>query len=167
MECLRVPELPEVETVRRGLERGLVGKVIVGGAVLVPKLLKPPVTNPAQFLEELRGQRVENVRRRGKHLIFGLSNGYALVSHLKMRGHMRVLGFGKDRDAESDKHLCIALDLDDGSQFRFYDIWGWGEMRLVPDHPAEIAAYVPALATMGVEPLSEEFTVGELKRAAG
>ncbi len=163
-----MPELPEVETVRRGLELCLVGKTIVDGSIPVPKLLKPPMTDPAQFLDQVRGLGVQNVRRRGKHLIFGLSNGYALVSHLKMRGHMRVLCPGQDReqDTANGKYLCIVLDLDDGSRFEFRDIWGWGEMRLVPDDPGAIEKYVPALATMGVEPLSEDFTAEELRRAA-
>lgn len=167
-----MPELPEVETVRRGLERRLVGKVIVGGVVPSPKILRAPVTGPSEFLTALRGQRIQNVRRRGKHLIFTLGNGYALVSHLKMRGHMRVVGEGRSTPVDGaeqmpEKFLRLALDLDDGSQFRFYDIWGWGEMRLVPDREEEIARWVPALSTMGPEPLSDEFTADRLREAAG
>lgn len=162
-----MPELPEVETVRRGLAHRLVGRVIVDGDVPSPKILKSPVTDPQEFLAAVRGARVQNVRRRGKHLIFGLDNGYALVSHLKMRGHMRVLGKeSKSGGAPDDKFLRLVFDLDDGSQFRFYDIWGWGEMRLVPDNPRAIEAAVPALASMGVEPLSEDFTVEALRKAA-
>lgn len=170
-----MPELPEVETVRRGLARGLVGRTIVGGDVPSPKILRPPVSDPEQFLAAVRGQRIQNVRRRGKHLIFGLGNGYALVSHLKMRGHMRIVNekdfahgaVGAPADGPADKFLRLAFELDDGSEFRFYDIWGWGEMRLVPDSPEAIARAVPAIASMGPEPLSDEFTVEALRQAAG
>ena len=169
--CLSVPELPEVETVRRGLERTLVGKVIVGGAVASPKILKPPIADPSQFIAAVRGDRIQNVRRRGKHLIFGLESGYSLVSHLKMRGHMRVTRAAEPVAAgpqeTPEKFLRLSLDLDDGSQFRFYDIWGWGEMRRVRDTQEEIARWVPALATMGPEPLSEDFTGDALRQAAG
>lgn len=165
-----MPELPEVETVRRGLEPRLKGRIIVGGEVPSPKILKPPVSDPAEFLAAVRGERIQNIRRRGKHLIFGLESGYALVSHLKMRGHMRVTGVSAAATAGApempEKFLRLRLDLDDGAQFRFYDIWGWGEMRLVRDTPEEIARWVPALGTMGPEPLSDDFTPDALRQTA-
>ncbi len=158
-----MPELPEVETVRRGLETNLVGRTIVDVEVLVPKVLRPPFQNPAEFANKLKNSTVESVQRRGKYLIIGLRNGYSLAAHLKMRGQMFVdvpAALGDER------YLCVRMRLDDGREWRFYDMWTWGELRLLPVKPANVGEFVPALASMGPEPLGDDFSPETFRRAA-
>ena len=153
-----MPELPEVETLRRGIERHLVGHRIVGVRVLVPKMVKGAIADPAQFGEKLHNVRLESVGRRGKHLIFTLDSGYYLLLHLKMRGQLLVV----PRQTPDEKYLAAALETDDGRELRFHDMWTWGELRLLT--PSELAAH-PPLVGMGPEPLSEDWTPLALKEA--
>ena len=146
-----MPELPEVETLRRGLERRLVGRTLGEPSVRVAKMVKGTLSDPAVFSESLKGARILSVGRRGKHLIIALDSGYHLLFHLNMRGQLRVT----PADAPEAKHLAAAFPLDDGLELRFHDTWTWGEMRLVT--PEELAAH-PALSGMGQEPLSAEWT---------
>ncbi len=153
-----LPELPEVETLRRGLERHLVGRVITHVRVPVPKMLKGSVGDPGEFAAVLQNQRIESISRRGKHLIFRLDCGYYLLLHLKMRGQLLVV----PKDLEEGKYLAAALAIDDGSELRFHDMWTWGELRLMTE--AELAAH-PSLTAMGLEPFSEEWTPQALQQS--
>lgn len=146
-----MPELPEVETVRRGLERHLVGRRVVGARVPVPKMLRGTICDPAAFEECVCGRRVESVARRGKHLILSLGSGYYLLLHLNMRGQILIVWRGSD-DA---KYLAAGLTFDDGREMRFHDMWTWGELRLATQD--ELDAH-PPLTQMGAEPLSEAWT---------
>ncbi len=146
-----MPELPEVETLRRGLERHLAGRVMTGVRVLVPKMVKGNVTDPGDLAQKLQGRRLESLGRRGKHLIFTLDNGYYLLLHLKMRGQLLVV----PADAPEEKYLAVAIQIEDGRELRFHDMWTWGEIRLMSSD--ELAAH-PALAGMGPEPFSPEWT---------
>lgn len=146
-----MPELPEVETVRRGLERHLTGRTLGAARVLVAKMLKGTFSDPTAFSERLRGARVETVGRRGKHLIITLDSGYHLLFHLNMRGQLLVT----PSETPEGKYLAAAFPLDDGNDLRFHDMWTWGEMRLVSRE--ELTAH-PALSGMGPEPFSEEWT---------
>ena len=151
-----MPELPEVETLRRGLERHVVGRTFGEVRVEVPKMLKGTVTDATVFREGLRGVRVESVARRGKHLIILLDSGYHLLFHMNMRGQLRIV----EADAPVEKYLAAAFSLDDGRELRFHDIWRWGEMRL--ETAEELAAH-PSLISMGPEPLSGYWTPVQLK----
>ena len=153
-----MPELPEVETLRRGLEQHLLGRTLGKTRVLVPKMLKGTITDPDVFSQSLQETRVESVGRRGKHLIITLDSGYYLLFHMNMRGQLR---FTK-AEVPVEKYLAAAFPLDNGIELRFHDIWRWGEMRLVT--PQELAAH-PSLLGMGPEPLSGEWTAEHL--AAG
>lgn len=150
-----MPELPEVETLRRGLETHLTGRVLGEVRVLVPKMLKGTITDPDVFRESLRNTRVKSVGRRGKHLIITLDSGYYLLFHMNMRGQLRIVG----ADAPEEKYLAAAFPLDDGRELRFHDIWRWGEMRLAT---ADELAMHPSLIGMGPEPLSG-WTAQQLK----
>jgi formamidopyrimidine-DNA glycosylase len=153
-----MPELPEVETLRRSLARGLTGRRIVGVRVLIPKMIKGPVADPAEFTRLLRESRIESVERRGKHLIFTLHSGYYLLLHLKMRGGLLLV----PRGLPDEKYLAVALQIEDGVDLRFHDMWTWGEMRLLT---ADALARHPSLSEMGPEPLSEAWTPQEFRRA--
>lgn len=165
-----MPELPEVETVRRGLEPYLVGRKITAVRVVVPKMLKGPVADPDEFTQSVIGKTITAIRRRGKYLIFDLDSGYHLLFHLKMRGHMRVV----PRHTPDDKYLALGITVganqvgeDDASpresyEMRFHDIWTWGEARLLDTD--ELQSH-PSLSAMGVEPLSASFS-GETLRTS-
>ena len=146
-----MPELPEVETLRRGLERHLVGRTLGEIRVIVPKMLKGTVSEPTVLRESLRGARIESIARRGKHLIITLNSGYHLLFHLNMRGQLLVT----PSEAVIGKYLAAAFPLDNGTELRFHDMWRWGEMRLATSEELEKH---PALAGMGPEPFSEEWT---------
>lgn len=146
-----MPELPEVETLRRGLERRVAGRTITGGRVLVPKMVKGSVADPDEFVARITGSRIVSIDRRGKHLIFSLDSGYYLLLHLKMRGQVVVVPLSKP----VDKYLAVVLEIDGSDEMRFHDMWTWGEIRFLDS--VELAAH-PALAAMGAEPLSESFT---------
>ena len=150
-----MPELPEVETLRRGLEKHLTGRTFGAPRVRVAKMLKGTITDSAVFEEIIAGTTVKSVARRGKHLIIALDSGYYLLLHLNMRGQL----VAADRDVPDAKYLAAAFPLDNGTELRFHDMWTWGEMRLVS--PEELAAH-PALAAMGPEPLNAAWTPGQL-----
>ncbi len=156
-----MPELPEVETLRRGLETHLTGRALGETRVFVLKMLKGTIADPDVFRDHLRNTRVESVGRRGKHLIITLDSGYYLLFHMNMRGQLRIV----EADAPVEKYLAAAFPLDDGRELRFHDIWRWGEMRLAT---ADDLAAHPSLVGMGPEPLldwtAEHLAAGLAKR---
>lgn len=144
MRC-DVPELPEVETIARGLARAIAGKTIVSATVLRPKVVLPDV---AWFVTAIAGERVERVGRRGKFVVFSLGSGRQLVVHLRMTGRLIV------QPAETTKpepYSNVLLHLDDGTRLCFADVRQFGRMRLTG--PEESWA-----AELGLEPLSSEFS---------
>lgn len=153
-----MPELPEVETLRRGLERSAVGQQIAGAAVANPMVLKGQ--SEAEFQQRVVGRWIGGVARRGKYLLVPLqtdansplsspeSGAVALCIHLKMRGQLLLVP--RDAEPNKDKHLCVCLLLGDGRQLRYVDPWAWGEIRALT--AAERQRLTP-LATMGDEPL--------------
>ncbi len=150
-----MPELPEVETVRRGLERELVGQTITQTSVQLPKILRPPSDTPELFAKNLQDCLIKSVDRRGKYLILSLDKGYSLAAHLKMRGHMRVNDAAK---FDTNRYLCATISLSDGRQLRYYDAWAWGELRVYPGGLDQAGEFINAVSKMGPEPLSEDFS---------
>jgi formamidopyrimidine-DNA glycosylase len=145
-----MPELPEVETIRRDLEGRIVGRRIVG-VTIAPDSGKPvPVLkgiDEATFREGVVGTRIEAIERRGKYLALRLDTDDLLVVHLRMTGAL----LHRDAQAPPDRFLRAVLALDDGTQLRFTDIRKFGGLWLVND----LALVTTAL---GPEPLSEGFT---------
>jgi len=139
-----MPELPEVETTRRGLEPHLVGRRIEG-VVLRRRALRWPI--PAEIAEALPGQRIEAVRRRAKYLLIDTAAGSAIL-HLGMSGALRVL----PASAPAGPHDHVDLRLDDGRALRFTDPRRFGS--LLWQAPGERH---PLLADLGPEPLSAAF----------
>lgn len=153
-----MPEMPEVETLRRSLEPHLIGRTITGARVLVPKMLRGTEGCVDVFLQRIANRRFESLGRRGKHLIFTLDSGYHLLFHLKMRGQMLVVNV-----AEPDaKYLAAAFALDNSRELRFHDMWTWGEVGLLTEK--ELAAHA-ALSAMGPEPLADDWTPGILTQS--
>lgn len=182
-----MPELPEVETVRRGLSQLVVGKTIKRVVVLWPRIIETPEV--PVFCQELVGQEIKAVGRRGKYLIFQLSD-YDLVSHLRMEGKYEYFAsesfmtnvesqVSEDlagnlssqelvHQLEQDqlgafpltKHTHVLFFFTDGSQLQYRDVRKFGRMALLPKGTA---ADYKGIARLGPEPLPTEFTLPEFK----
>ncbi len=145
---IRMPELPEVESVRRQLAPRLEGRRVVD-------VWWDP--HPQQRFHEvgsLPGHRIESVDRRGKYLILPLDRGRELLLHLGMTG-----SFSFD---VRDKHARAVFDLDDGATLTFRDPRRFGRVSVVDAGQYAIA---PTLATLGPEPLGDDFTVARFTAA--
>jgi formamidopyrimidine-DNA glycosylase len=153
-----MPELPEVETVRRTLVELVKGKTIKHVEVLWPKIIKRPEPIE-QFKDALIGQTIKDVDRRGKFLKFILSD-YVLVSHLRMEGR-----YGLYKAAEPfDKHTHVLFTFTDDTQLRYRDVRKFGTMHLFL--PGEEEIELP-LSQLGPEPFSEEFTAKYIRTKLG
>jgi len=150
-----MPELPEVETVRRGLLKVMEGRVIARAQVNRPDLRWPL---PERMADRLTGQRVLSLRRRSKYILADLSSGKSLLIHLGMSGRMLVSGgmlgaFHHDHPAP-EKHDHVVLDMEGGGRVTFNDARRFGAMDLVETAGAETH---PLLASLGPEPLGNGF----------
>lgn len=116
------------------------------------------VSSPDAFREILVGSSLNGIDRRGKYLIFHLDSGYHLLLHLKMRGRLVVF----PRETPDEKYLALGINFEGGLELRFYDIWTWGEFRLLDSQGLKEHA---GLSAMGVEPLSDDFTCAVLAAA--
>jgi formamidopyrimidine-DNA glycosylase len=152
---LRLPELPEVETVRRGLGPVLTGRRIVAAELRRPDLRWP---FPPRMAERLSGARVEALRRRSKYLLADLDTGETLIVHLGMSGRLLVSGavlgaFHRDLAAPA-KHDHVILDVEGGARVTFNDARRFGAMDLWPTDGLEAHRL---LAGLGPEPLGNAF----------
>ncbi|MGH8960735.1 MAG: bifunctional DNA-formamidopyrimidine glycosylase/DNA-(apurinic or apyrimidinic site) lyase [Jatrophihabitantaceae bacterium] len=153
-----MPELPEVETVRAGLARWIVGRTVAAVEVRHPRAVRRHLSGGADFAQRLQGARIDAASRRGKYLWLPLSSGQqALVGHLGMSGQLLV----RAPDAPDEKHLHVRISFTDrGPELRFVDQRTFGGLmldRLVPaiDRPAES---VPAqIAHIARDPLDPHF----------
>lgn len=133
-----MPELPEVEVVRLGLDRFVVGQDIEAVRVLHPRPVRRHLAGPADFEERLSGRRIDAARRRGKYLWLALDSGDAILGHLGMSGQLLVQPHG----APPERHLRVALTLSGGIDLRFVDQRMFGGLSVSPggaELPAEIA----------------------------
>jgi formamidopyrimidine-DNA glycosylase len=153
-----VPELPEVESVRRMLEPAMLGSRFRRVIVNRPNLRIP---FPARFIERLRGKTVAGVSRRGKYLIVELSSGETLIMHLGMSGWFHVAKIG-DRSREADAHDHVSFVMSSGQTVLFNDPRRFGFMDLAGR--GELGDY-PSLKRMGPEPLSPNLDATALARA--
>jgi formamidopyrimidine-DNA glycosylase len=144
-----VPELPEVETVARGLGELLVGRTFTGVTVHWPRTVAQPPSDI--FPAAITGRRVRSVGRRGKYVVITLERGYLLI-HLKMSGRLRVVSAGEPLDP----HTHTIFDLDDGWQLRFNDTRKFGRVYLV-DRLEEVTGH------LGPEPLADDLTLDRFR----
>jgi formamidopyrimidine-DNA glycosylase len=122
-----VPELPEVEVVRRGLHEHVAGRTVDAVEVLHPRAIRRHLPGAADFAVRLTGQRLEAARRRGKYLWVDLSGGDAMLAHLGMSGQMLV----QPVDAPDEKHLRVRVRFADGGpELRFVDQRTFGGLAL-------------------------------------
>lgn len=155
-----MPELPEVETVRRGLLNKLRGRKVTRVEVLRVDSVGYP--SPKEFSSKLVGHSFVDIERRGKYLLFALDRGAALGAHLRMSGRLLVIRPGTEAKSRvRAEHVRVQLSLDDGNLFLFEDMRVFGRLWYVPkgSTPERI---VSGLADLGVEPLSADFTADYL-----
>ncbi|WP_170365554.1 bifunctional DNA-formamidopyrimidine glycosylase/DNA-(apurinic or apyrimidinic site) lyase [Ruegeria arenilitoris] len=150
-----MPELPEVETVRRGLAPAMEGVVIERADVNRPDLRWP---FPERMAERLAGQRVERLRRRSKYILADLSGGETLLIHLGMSGRMTVsgdpLGQFVHHHPVPQKHDHVVFHMANGARITFNDPRRFGAMDLLPTATAE---QHKLLTVLGPEPLGNDF----------
>lgn len=147
-----MPELPEVEVVRAGLARHVLGATITSVEVLHPRPVRRDPRGPQGFADALTGRRVLDARRRGKYLWLPLDNGDALLGHLGMSGQLLV----QPPDAEPERHLRVRLRLDgaaEGRELRFVDQRMFGGLSV----SAGGAELPPEIAHIARDPLDPEF----------
>ncbi len=159
-----MPELPEVETVRRGLLPVMEGRRIARAEVRRPDLRWP---FPERMAERLTGATVRGIGRRSKYLLLDLDTGETLLVHLGMSGRMlvggRVLGeFVHDVGADGSPHDHVVFHMEDGGRVTFNDARRFGVMDLWPS--AEIAEH-RLLRDIGPEPLGNGFSTEVLAQA--
>lgn len=165
-----MPELPEVETVRQGLNQVTLGQIIEGGEVLLSRTIAHPAAIEG-FLAGLQGTAIANWHRRGKYLLAELVRpdpaspaanrpGGWLGVHLRMTGQLLWL----TPELPLQKHTRVRLWFVGNRELRFVDQRTFGQMWWVPPGNALVAA-IPGLATLGPEPFSEAFSVDYLIQA--
>jgi formamidopyrimidine-DNA glycosylase len=173
-----MPELPEVETIRRQLEPEIIGRRIASAEILDERLTRP---EPPESVERsVAGRRVETVERRGKYLLIQLDGGRTLALHLRMTGNlllrepdrevvadlMEVQPLGGPRLYESAaelKHVRARFELDDGRELVFTDVRRFGQAVVLDEGDALESFFA---ARLGVEPLSAELTPERLLELA-
>ncbi|RKN85461.1 DNA-formamidopyrimidine glycosylase [Paenibacillus ginsengarvi] len=149
-----MPELPEVETVRRTLEQLVAGKTIESVRVTLPRIIQRP-DDIMVFCAMLEGRTIRSVERRGKFLRL-LLDELVLVSHLRMEGR-----YGVYQAADPvEKHTHVVFVFTDRTELRYKDVRQFGTMHLF--HPGEDLA-MPPLSKLGLEPLADNFSYELLK----
>jgi formamidopyrimidine-DNA glycosylase len=160
-----MPELPEVETVRRGLAPALVGRRIARARTKRPDLRFP---FPKRFAARLSGRRVDALERRAKYILAHLDDGNVWITHLGMTGRWSILGAKQQpgdfyySEPPDPTHTHVVIETEDGARLEFNDPRRFGYMDLI----AEVALDAhPFFKGMGPEPLGNEFHLPYLKRA--
>ena len=149
-----MPELPEVETVRRGLEKLILGKKISNIDIRYPKMIK---TDLHEFQKEMPGQVIQTMGRRGKYLLFYLYDK-VLISHLRMEGKY----FYYPDQVPERKHAHVLIHFEDGGTLVYEDVRKFGTMELLA--PKLLEAYF-VTKKLGPEPTEQDFDLARLKLA--
>ncbi|MGI8522069.1 MAG: bifunctional DNA-formamidopyrimidine glycosylase/DNA-(apurinic or apyrimidinic site) lyase [Nocardioides sp.] len=146
-----MPELPEVETVRDGLERHVVGATVSAVEVLHPRPVRRDHRGPAGFATALTGRTFTGARRRGKYLWLPLDQGDALLGHLGMSGQLLVAPVGHP----DDRHLRVRMTLDSGLELRFADQRMFGGLA-ISTGGAELPPEIAHIARDPLDPLFDD-----------
>ncbi|SFL35719.1 bifunctional DNA-formamidopyrimidine glycosylase/DNA-(apurinic or apyrimidinic site) lyase [Halanaerobium salsuginis] len=152
-----MPELPEVETVIKGLRPLITDKVITDVEVREAMMIGYPEKDVEKFKQGIIATQIESVKRRGKYIMIELNNGKQLIIHLRMTGKLLV----KEVEAFRDKHTHLIFSLNDGQQIRFNNIRKFGRVYLIDkNHPEQAGG----LAKLGPEPLDQELSLEDFKK---
>jgi formamidopyrimidine-DNA glycosylase len=159
-----MPELPEVETVRAGLERHVVGRTVADVQVLHPRVVRRDLAGPAGFAAAMAGRTVKRAERRGKYLWLALDDDEALLAHLGMSGQLLV----GDPDRPLSPHVRARFTFTDGgADLRFTDQRTFGHLMLVPfahgdlDGPGETRELPSPIAHIAPDPMEAAFDDGD------
>jgi len=159
-----MPELPEVETVRAGLERHVVGRTVADVQVLHPRVVRRDLAGPAGFAAAMAGRTVKRAERRGKYLWLALDDDEALLAHLGMSGQLLV----GDPDRPLSPHVRARFTFTDGGpDLRFTDQRTFGHLMLVPfahgglDGPGETRELPAPIAHIAPDPMEAAFDDGD------
>lgn len=157
-----MPELPEVEVVRAGLEKHVLGRIVSSVEVLHPRAIRRHVLGEADFVGRLVGAKITAVCRRGKYLWFELADGTAVLTHLGMSGQMLI----QPRGVVDEKHLRVRFRFsDDGPELRFVDQRTFGGLSLTDLVEVEGTVLPSAIAHIARDPLDPLFDVVATARA--
>ena len=148
-----MPELPEVETVRQGLKKLLLGRIIKRVCVYYDGIIEYP--SVLEFTSNIENQKINDIDRFGKWLIFVLDD-YYLLSHLRMEGKY----FIEDASDELNKHEHVVFKLDDGSELRYMDVRKFGKMHLIPKDKIKD---IGPLIDLGLEPWDKKLDISYLR----
>lgn len=143
-----MPELPEVETIRRQLAPKVAGRKIIAVEIGLPRLIKYP--DAESFRRDLAGKTIVQLERRGKYLLFKIEDGRTLVVHLRMTGRL----YYQPEDIPRDKFTHVVFRLDNGYELRYADIRTLGTLDLVTEQELP---QLKGLYLMGPEPLTADF----------
>ena len=160
-----MPELPEVETVRRGLAPALVGKRIAKAKTKRADLRFP---FPARFAARLKGRRVDSLERRAKYLLAHLDDGMVWITHLGMTGRWSVIGAKKQpgdfyySEPPDPTHTHVIIDMESGARLEFNDPRRFGYMDLIAEDAMDSHPWFKGL---GPEPLGNQFSLPYLQKA--
>lgn len=152
-----MPELPEAETIVRGLARRLPGRTVVDAHVARADVLASPADADA-FRRLLRGQTVVSVERRGKNVVVAFDGGRRLVVNLGMTGRLVMSDAPRATDLG---HVAVRFELDDGKALVFDDVRRFGRLEV-----HEPAGWAAKHASLGAEPLADDFTARRLHELA-
>jgi formamidopyrimidine-DNA glycosylase len=144
-----MPELPEVETIRRDIEKEFINKRIKKVEVTGARSIRRH-QNAADFVARTEGRKLVGTRRRGKYLLMQLDNGDVVVAHLGMSGQL----LRASPKEPVDKHTHVVVSFAGASQLRFVDPRTFGELFVTT--PERIEAEVPELAHLGFDPIDEQ-----------
>ena len=147
-----MPELPEVETVVRGLRDSLEGRTITGLRTYWPRHIAAPA-DTAELKHRLLGSQILSLGRRGKYLLFHLDSPDTLIMHLKMSGNLGVF----DAADPLHRHDRTVFELDNGQELRFEDMRKFGKVYLVANTET-------VLGKLGPEPLEDSFTLASFRQ---
>lgn len=148
-----MPELPEVETVRNSLKLRVVGRVIKNVKIYYDGIIEYPSVK--DFCSQIKNQRINDIDRYGKWLMFVLDD-YYLLSHLRMEGKY----FIKDSKDELNKHEHVVFMLDDNSELRYMDVRKFGKMHLIEKDKIKT---IGPLVDLGLEPWDKKLDINYLK----
>ncbi len=148
-----MPEMPEVETVRRTLLPLIKGKTIKEVTVWYPKII---TGDAKEFARQLTGKKIENIDRYAKYLLIRLSDNLTIVSHLRMEGKYRLVKI----NTKKDKHDHVQIVFKDNSALRYNDVRKFGRMQLIKTGTEKEKT---GISKLGAEPNSAAFTVSYLQ----
>ena len=148
-----MPEMPEVETVRRTLLPLIKGKTIKEVTVWYPKII---TGDAKEFARQLTGKKIENIDRYAKYLLIRLSDNLTIVSHLRMEGKYRLVKI----NTKKDKHDHVQIVFKDNSALRYNDVRKFGRMQLIKTGTEREKT---GIGKLGAEPNSAAFTVSYLQ----